>query len=120
MAPTILDFVGETVPADMQGTSLKTMLTDNPDVDWQKSIYYHYYQGTGWHHVPRHNGVSTYRYKLMHFYDIDDWQLFDLETDPNEMDNLYGKAGYEEITEELKNELKRLVVKYDDDTAVSI
>lgn len=120
LAPTILDFVGESIPADMQGTSLKTMLTENPDVDWQKSIYYHYYQGTGWHHVPRHNGVSTHRYKLMHFYDIDDWQLFNLETDPNEMDNLYGKAGYEEITEELKNELKRLVVKYDDDTAVSI
>lgn len=120
LAPTILDFVGEDIPTDMQGTSLKTMLTDNPDVDWQKSIYYHYYQGTGWHHVPRHNGVSTFRYKLIHFYDIDDWQLFDLKTDPSEMDNLYGKAGYEEITEELKNELKRLVVKYDDDTAVSI
>lgn len=120
LAPTILDFVGATIPADMQGTSLKTMMTENPDVAWQKSIYYHYYQGTGWHHVPRHNGVSTNRYKLIHFYDIKDWELFDLETDPDEMHNLYGKEGFEEITDELKTELKRLIVKYDDDTAVDV
>ncbi|MFT6879361.1 MAG: arylsulfatase A-like enzyme [Arcticibacterium sp.] len=120
VAPTILDFVGEPIPEDMQGTSLKTLLTNSEDVDWQKSIYYHYYQGTGWHHVPRHNGVATDRFKLMHFYDIDDWELFDLETDPEEMNNLYGKAGYEEKTAELKTELKRLIVKYDDDTAVEI
>ena len=65
--------------------------------------------------MKRHYGVKTHRYKLIHFYDdIDEWELFDLETDPMEMQNLYGKEGYEEITDELKRELRRLQVHYDD------
>ncbi len=118
LAPTILDFIGEPVPADMQGQSMKNMLTSLAEDEWRKSIYYHYYQGTGWHHVPRHLGVSMQRYKLMYFYDLKEWELFDLETDPDEMNNLYGKDGYEEITDELKAELKRLVEQYEDNTAV--
>ena len=65
--------------------------------------------------VCRHFGVRTDRYKLIHFYnDIDSWELFDLQEDPNEMNNLYGKPGTEEITKELKAELKRLQEYYDD------
>ncbi|MFY9117789.1 MAG: sulfatase/phosphatase domain-containing protein, partial [Dysgonamonadaceae bacterium] len=83
--------------------------------DWRKSLYYHYYEYPGEHAVKRHYGVRTERYKLIHFYhDIDCWELYDLQTDPNEMHNLYGKDGYEKITKELKSELKRLQQKYDD------
>ena len=36
--------------------------------------------------VKRHYGVRTERYKLMHFYyDIDEWELYDLKEDPSEM-----------------------------------
>ena len=44
----------------------------------------------------------------------DEWELFDLQADPMEMNNLYGKTGYEEITGELRTELKRLQEQYDD------
>ncbi len=65
--------------------------------------------------VKRHYGVRTDRYKLIHFYnDIDTWELFDLENDIEEMHNLYGQPEYEEITKELKTELKRLQEQYDD------
>ncbi|MDD2514823.1 MAG: sulfatase/phosphatase domain-containing protein, partial [Proteiniphilum sp.] len=65
--------------------------------------------------VKRHYGVKTDRYKLIHFYDdIDVWELYDLETDPAEMHNLYGAEGYEEITSGLHEELKRLQEQYDD------
>ena len=65
--------------------------------------------------VKRHYGVRTERYKLIHFYnDIDAWELYDLQEDPKEMNNLYGKAGYEKITEELKAELVRLQTQYHD------
>ena len=54
-------------------------------------------------------------WKLIHFYnDIDEWELYDLQSDPHEMDNLYGKPGYEEVTAQLKEELKRLQDQYQD------
>ena len=74
-----------------------------------------FYEYPAEHMVKRHYGVRTERYKLIHFYnDIDSWELFDLQEDIEEMHNLYGKPGYEEITKELKAELKNLQEKYDD------
>ena len=65
--------------------------------------------------VKRHYGVRTDRYKLMHFYnDIDVWELYDLQEDPNELNNLYGKPGYDQITKDMMDELKRLQEQYDD------
>lgn len=65
--------------------------------------------------VKRHYGVRTERYKLIHFYnDIDEWELYDLQEDPKEMNNLFGKEGYGEVTKELKEELKKLQAQYND------
>jgi len=62
-----------------------------------------------------HYGVRTDRYKLMHFYnDIDKWELYDLQADPNELDNLYGRPGYEKITADMMKRLKQLQEEYDD------
>jgi len=115
-APTMLELVGAEIPEDIQGVSLVPLLTSKEaPSDWRQSLYYHYYEYPAEHAVKRHYGVKTHRYKLIHFYDdIDEWELFDLETDPMEMQNLYGKEGYEEITDELKRELRRLQEHYDD------
>ena len=65
--------------------------------------------------VKRHYGVRTERYKLIHFYnDIDEWELYDLQEDPTEMHNLYGQPGYEQVTEDLRAELKKLQAQYQD------
>lgn len=51
----------------------------------------------------------------MHFYnDIDCWELYDLQEDPMEMHNIYGQPGTEELVKELKTELLRFQVQYDD------
>ena len=42
------------------------------------------------------------------------WELYDLQEDPMEMNNLYGQPGYEILTRELKTELNRLKGKYGD------
>ena len=50
-------------------------------------------------HVRPHYGVVTDRYKLVHFYepDVDDWELFDLKTDPQELTSVYGKPEYADV-----------------------
>src|SRR5699024_8274092 len=66
-APTLLDIAGSTIPGVMQGRSFAPLLDEGGSSDWRQSIYYHYYDH-GIHGVPRHDGVRTERYKLIHFY----------------------------------------------------
>lgn len=114
-APTFLELAGVKVPSDIQGVSLLPLLKGEKVPNWRKSLYYHFYEYPAEHAVRRHYGVRTKRYKLIHFYnDIDCWELYDLEKDPHEMSNVYGKKGYEKITENLKKELKKLQLQYKD------
>jgi len=114
-AETFLEIAGIDNPADMQGCSLVPILKgDTPD-DWRKEHYYHYYEYPSWHLVKRHYGITTERYKLIHFYyDIDEWELFDLEKDPNEMINVYHDPAYEEVRSDLHQRLEALRKKYGD------
>jgi arylsulfatase A-like enzyme len=112
-APTFLDYTGTEIPQDMQGVSFRPLLENRQPENWRKSLYYHYYEFPGFHSVRAHYGVKTKRYKLIHFYREDIWELFDLETDPLEIKNIYEKAGTEEITTELKKELQRLQALYE-------
>ena len=112
--PTILDLAGISTPADMHGESFLPVLKGS-DRKWRKALYYHFYEFPAEHAVRRHYGVSTDRYKLIHFYnDIDEWELFDLKKDPHELNNIYGTPGTEKITRQLMQELKRLQEQYDD------
>ena len=49
---------------------------------------------------------------------MNEWELFDLDNDKDEINNLYGKQGYDDITEELIQELKKLQSKYKDDMSL--
>lgn len=111
--PTFLDIAGLQVPDNLHGESLLPLLEGKKPENWRKSLYYHFYEYPAEHSVCRHYGVRTERYKLIHFYnDIDKWELYDLQEDPHEMNNIYGKKGTEEITAELKEELRKLQKQY--------
>ena len=76
-------------------------------------MYYHYYEYPYYHHVQPHYGIRTERYKLIHFYyDINQWELYDLQSDPNELNNLIDNDKYTEIIPKLKSELYNLKKNY--------
>lgn len=110
LAETFLEAAGVPVPVEMQGRSLRPLLRGGTPSDWRKSFYYHYYEFPGWHSVHRHYGVVTDRYKLVNFYEpaTDYWELFDLQTDPHELQSVYGQADYAGVQRELDGELARL------------
>ena len=111
-AETFLDLAGAGIPSDMQGLSITPLLKGNNPESWRDSVYYHYYEFPAVHSVRRHEGVFDGRYKLIHFYDLDEWELYDMETDPSEMNSQYDNPEYQEIVEKLKLELERLKEQY--------
>lgn len=114
-AATFLELAGVQVPEDIQGDSYLPLLKGEKPQDWRTSLYYHFYEYPAEHAVKRHYGVRTDRYKLMHFYnDIDVWELYDLQNDPQEMHNIYNEPGNEELIKQMKSELVKLQTQYDD------
>jgi len=119
-APTFLNLAGVPKPDYMQGTSLVPLFDGKTPNDWRKSVYYHYYEYPGWHAVKRHYGIRTERYKLIHFYyDVDEWELYDLEKDPNEMKSVYNDPAYQQVKDSLTVQLRQLQEKYGDSDALA-
>ena len=114
-AQTFLEAAQIKAPEDMQGQSLIPLLKQEPK-EWKRdAAYYHYYEYPGWHSVKRHYGMVTKEYKLAHFYyDIDEWELYDLKKDPKEMKNVFHDASYSEVVAKLKKQLVALRIKYQD------
>jgi arylsulfatase A-like enzyme len=119
-AETFLDIAGADIPADMQGRSLVPLLKGSTPKDWRESIYYHYYEYPSVHMVPRQYGIRTDRFKLMKFYQFgEEWEFYDLAKDPDELTNQYGNAEYAQTISNLKQQLKGLQEKYEDESDIS-
>ncbi|HEV2128659.1 MAG TPA: sulfatase [Thermomicrobiales bacterium] len=129
--PTFLDYAGLEAPEMMQGASFREVAKGNVPEEWQESIYYRYWMHLANHGVAAHYGVRTATHKLIYYYgralgtsdSVDQdteqyWELFDLEADPKELNNVYGKPDYTEVQEALHAELARLRQRYGDTDAV--
>ena len=112
-APTFLDIAGVEIPADMQGKSLVPVIKaeGKKTADWREAVYY-LYTGEATHAVARHDGVRDSRHKLMYFPKTKEWMLFDLEKDPQEMNNLAGEKGYETVLAAMKETYAKLRGQY--------
>ncbi len=114
-AQTFLEAAMIDIPSDMQGESLIPIFKGQNDQWDRESVYYHYYEYPSVHMVKRHYGIVNKKYKLVHFYyDVDEWELYDRENDPNEMKNVYNDPNYIDIVESLTDELYELRKKYKD------
>lgn len=117
-APTILDFVGAEHPGHFHGTSFVAAAQgrSNGEEPAREEVYAHYLEYPGVHAVKRNYGVRTDRHKLIHYYhDIDAWELFDLELDPEELVNRYDDPDYAEVREDLTARIRGIQSRIDDD-----
>jgi arylsulfatase A-like enzyme len=112
-APTILEAAGLNPHEDMQGRSFLPLVFGKAPSDWRNSMYYRYYYSH--FETEAHYGIRTYKHKLIYYDNIDFWELYDLEKDPHEMNNVYNDPLYSDIATDLKNELNRLQNELGDD-----
>ncbi|MCX7055625.1 MAG: DUF4976 domain-containing protein, partial [Proteobacteria bacterium] len=100
-APTFLALAGEPIPTDMQGRSLLPLLEGKTPADWRTSVYYRYYHDPGHHNTRAHYGLRTATQKLIYYWKKDQWEFYDLASDPYEMHNLYADPAQQEAIAKL-------------------
>jgi arylsulfatase A-like enzyme len=113
-APTILDVAGVEIPKWMQGLSLAPILDGKKNSLERPYLYYHYYEYSTDHTVIPHLGIRGEIYKLIYFYTVSEWELYDLKNDPKEQHNLIHSPAYQKVFLQMKNELIKLRDLYDD------
>jgi arylsulfatase A-like enzyme len=106
-AATFLDMANLSVPDDIQGSSIVPLLKNEKPNNWRDVAYYHYYAWPDWHMVQPHYGIRTDRYKLINFYTTEEWELFDLENDPDEMRNEYLNPQYSDVVNAMTERLQK-------------
>lgn len=114
-APTFMDMAQLLAPPDMQGASLVQLLKGETPTGWRTSYYYRYYHDPGDHNTRAHYGVRTMTHKLIYFWKKDQWEMYDLASDPDELHNLYNDPAQQQTVAQLKAELYRLKKEVKDD-----
>lgn len=103
LAPTVLELAGACLPKHLQGRSLQPVLTGENTGEHRPHVRCEYYRA-----LPKEtetiNPRGTYatmirdrRYKLVVYHGLDTGELFDLETDPHEFENLWDSPGHAHI-----------------------
>ncbi|MFA4976407.1 MAG: sulfatase/phosphatase domain-containing protein, partial [Sphingobacterium sp.] len=119
IAPTLLELAAIKKPKDMQGESFVHVLKNNKE-EHRKDLFYHYFEN-GEHAVSPHFGVRDDRYKLIRYYKrIENWELFDLQKDPNELHNVYKDPAYQSVVKLMKKKLITQMRQFDDKEAEAI
>lgn len=120
-AQTVLDASGVEPHPRMQGRSFWGDLVSAASEPPAEGVYYRYWEHDDkFHKAPAHYGYRTSRYKLIYFYNDGlglpgtgpftyppEWELYDLEADPQELRNVYDEPAYAQLREELKARMWR-------------
>jgi N-acetylglucosamine-6-sulfatase len=87
--PTVLDAAGVPIPQGLDGRSMLPLLRGGRDPQWRTQLLYEYYWERNYPQTPTMHALRTDRYKYIHYYGIwDTDELYDMQEDPLETDNL--------------------------------
>lgn len=105
IAPTILELAGLQAPEGMDGASFAPLLRGD-SIPWRNKLFYEYFWERAFPQTPTLHAVRTDRYKYIRYYGVWDInELYDLQNDPEEANNLIRNPEYQEISAELNNEI---------------
>ncbi|MEP7269713.1 MAG: sulfatase [Saprospiraceae bacterium] len=106
IAPTILEYAGIKTPTQMQGKSFLRILNTTNVSAWRNRAFYEYYWEYDFPQTPTMFAVRTDRYKYIYNYGVwDTNELYDLQSDPEEVNNLIKDPNYQEMARDLRKEL---------------
>jgi N-acetylglucosamine-6-sulfatase len=107
-APTIAELAGVSTPTFVDGRSLAPLLSGTPPESWRTAVLLEHWSGPGpeIEQAPTYTAVKTEKYKYVE-YDTGDKELYDLSSDPYELENLYDTAD-SALIEGLKSRLEAL------------
>ncbi|MFV1987463.1 MAG: sulfatase [Gemmatimonadota bacterium] len=114
LAPTVLELAGAPIGPHIQGRSVVPLLEGRVD-DWRESLLveFYTYENPFPHLVDMdYRAIRTERFKYIHWMKYPDFdELYDLEADPFEIDNLADDPEFSSVRSELRRELGRLVLE---------
>ncbi|MBK35965.1 MAG: hypothetical protein CME26_10620 [Gemmatimonadetes bacterium] len=99
IGPTILDLVGADPLPDVSGRSFSTLLQGNDALDWPNEIFCEY---SGLLGDQPSCMVRSGRWKLNYYSEFDSCQLFDLEADPGDRNDLGTHPAHSDRVAELR------------------
>ncbi len=105
IAPTILSIAGINKPAYMQGNSFLPIIRGQ-NIPWKEKAFYEYYWEYDFPQTPTIFALRTNRYKYIYNHGVWDInELYDLNTDPYEMNNLIRSPQHQEIAHTMRDEI---------------
>jgi len=106
IAPTFMELAGLKMPANMQGRSLVPLMKGEKVTDWRDKIFYEYYWEYTFPQTPTIHSIRTDRYKFIRNQGVwDTNELYDLQKDPYEINNLIRNNEHQGIAKSLNTQL---------------
>lgn len=111
IGPTILAAAGLKSPDHMDGRSFLELAADpNPEKSWRQHLLYEYYWEYNFPQTPTTFALRAERYKFIQYHGIWDLdELYDLQSDPHELNNLIFQDEHQPRIRAMRAELHKIL-----------